>query len=105
MKLEFPPPPLPYHTDDGWWHLLRADDGELYLLVECEASVVTYPCLVRLDANERRDLIGLGWLSLQYLANRINYFVDEYKARAITGPQLAEALGAVQNDDSTSAKK
>lgn len=105
MKLELRPPPLRYHTDDGRWHLLRDGDGELYLLVECEASFVSYPCLVRLNDDEQRDLIGLGWLSLQHLANRINYFVDEYKARAVTGQQLAAALDAVQHGDASSTQK
>jgi len=96
MKLESTPPQMPYHTGDGWWHLLRGTSNELYLLVRCEASFVSYDCLVRLNDAELRDLKGLGWLSLQHLANRINYFVDEYKARSLIGHELAAAQSAIK---------
>jgi len=85
-----------YHTSDEWWHLLQSDDGELFLLVSCEASFVSYDCLVQLNAEEMRDYLGLGWLSIQHLANRINYFVDEYKNRRITGEVLSMAIEAVR---------
>lgn len=84
-----------YHTDDSWWHLLRDDDGAQYILVHCEASFVSYLRLVKLDEDELRDLHGLGWLSLQHLANRINYFVDEYKDRSITGDVFSAAMQAI----------
>lgn len=38
-----------------------------------------------------RDYHGLGWLSIQHLANRINDFVSDYHGRRITGPLLEEA--------------
>ena len=83
-----------YHTDDTWWHLLRDEGGALYILVACESSFVSYECLVKLDGDELRDFHGLGWLSMQHLANRINYFADEYKSRRIVGSALASAIAA-----------
>lgn len=86
--------PEAYHTTDSYWHLLKAEDGSIYILVECEASFVSYECLIKLNDEELRDYQGLGWLSIQHLANRINYFVDDYNARRITGPLLEEAIQA-----------
>ena len=83
-----------YHTDDSWWHLLRDDDGALYILVNCEASFVSYECLIKLNTEELRDYHGLGWLSVQHLANRINYFNEEYKARRVSGPAHTAAIKA-----------
>lgn len=85
-----------YHTEDGWWHLLRDEGGELYILVACESSVVSYECLVKLNGDELRDYHGLGWLSMQHLANRINYFSDDYKNRRIVGSALASAIKATR---------
>jgi hypothetical protein len=90
MEIASLPPRLSYHIDSDWWHLLR-DNDELYILVHYEATFVSYDRLVKLDAAELRDFQGLGWLSLQHLANRVNYFVDEYKGRCITGPTLTAA--------------
>jgi hypothetical protein len=86
-----------YHTDDGWWHLLRGEDDALYVLVNCEASFVSYQCLVMLNDDELRDYHGLGWLSIQHLANRINYFSDQYKSRMITGATLSAATDATSS--------
>ncbi|CAH0233743.1 hypothetical protein ABH908_002586 [Pseudomonas frederiksbergensis] len=86
--------PAAYHTTDSYWHLLNAEDGSIYILVECEASFVSYECLIKLNDEELRDYQGLGWLSIQHLANRINYFVDDYNGRRITGPLLEEAIQA-----------
>jgi len=44
--------------------------------------------------EEGRDYHGLSWLSIQHLANRISYFVNDYKHRRITGPPLAVAIEA-----------
>ena len=85
-----------YHTDDSWWHLLKDEVGELYILVACESSFVSHECLVKLNGDELRDYHGLGWLSMQHLANRINYFSDEYKSRRIVGAVLASAMGATR---------
>ena len=93
MKL-VQPAKATYHTDDTWWHLLRGEDGALYILVSCEASFVSYECLIRLSDEELRDYHALGWLSIQHLANRINYFIDEYKDRRIMGPALSAAIEA-----------
>ncbi|MFM9380981.1 hypothetical protein [Pseudomonas sp. UV AK001] len=86
--------PATYHLNDSYWDLLGAEDGSLYLLVNCEASFVSYDALIKLNDDELRDHHGLGWLSIQYLANRINYFVSDYKARLITGPLLDAAIQA-----------
>ncbi|WP_095093805.1 hypothetical protein [Pseudomonas sp. Irchel 3A5] len=86
--------PATYHTTDDYWQLLRARDGSIYILVNCEASFVSYECLIKLNDEELRDYIGLGWLSIQHLANRINYFVSEYKSRRITGPLFEAAIQA-----------
>lgn len=43
-----------------------------------------------------RDYHGLGWLSIQHLANRINYFVSDYHGRRITGVLLEEANQAAK---------
>jgi hypothetical protein len=88
------PTPAAYHTDDSYWHLLTVEDGSVYVLVNCEASFVSYDTLVKLNYEELRDYHGLGWLSIQHLANRINYFVDDYKGRRITGPLLEAAIQA-----------
>ena len=85
-----------YHIDDSWWHLLRDESGGLFILVACESSFVSYECLVKLNDEEFRDYHGLGWLSLQHLANRINYFSEEYKSRRIVGPALASAIEATR---------
>jgi hypothetical protein len=85
-----------YHTDDSWWHLLQDGRGELYVLVACESSFVSYECLVKLNAEEVRDYHGLGWLAMQHLANRINYFSDEYKSRRIVGSALATAVASTR---------
>lgn len=74
----------------------RDEVGELYILVACESSFVSCECLVKLNADELRDYHGLGWLSLQHLANRINYFSDEYKSRRIVGSALASAIAATR---------
>ncbi|WP_192560580.1 hypothetical protein [Pseudomonas allokribbensis] len=86
--------PATYHLNDSFWDLLGAEDGSLYLLVNCEASFVSYDALIKLNDEELRDHHGLGWLFIQYLANRINYFVSDYKARLITGPLLDRAIQA-----------
>lgn len=88
------PTPAAYHTDDSYWHLLAAEDGSVYVLVNCEASFVSYDTLVKLNYEELRDYHGLGWLSIQHLANRINHFVDDYNGRRITGPLLEAAIQA-----------
>ena len=85
-----------FHTDDSGWHLLKDDAGELLLLVACESSFVSYECLVKLNGDELRDYHGLGWLSIQHLANRINYFSDEYRNRRIVGDALASAMAATR---------
>lgn len=85
-----------YHTDDSRWHLLRDEDGSLHILVACESSFVSYECLIKLNDEELRDYHGLGWLSMQHLANRISYFVDEYKSRRIVGAALALAIEATR---------
>ncbi|PXX49210.1 hypothetical protein SAMN05660489_06405 [Pseudomonas sp. LAMO17WK12:I10] len=86
--------PAQYHIADDYWHLLKAEDGAVYILVECEASFVSYECLIKLNDEELRDYKGLGWLSIQHLANRINYFVGDYSSRKITGPLLEEPIQA-----------
>lgn len=86
--------PATYHLNDSYWDLLGAEDGSLYLLVNCEASFVSYDALIKLNDDELRDHHGLGWLFIQYLANRINYFVSDYKARLIKGPLLDRAIQA-----------
>lgn len=83
-----------YHTDDSWWHMLKDERGDLYILVACEASVVSYECLIKLNEEEIRDHHGLGWLSMQHLASRINYFAQDYKSRMIVGPALVDAIKA-----------
>jgi len=95
----FRPGKAPYHTDDRFWHLLDDDQGARYMLVACEASFVSYQCLVKLNEAELRDMHGPGWLSAQHLANRINYFVDDYKTRRIVGPLLAAAIAAASRSD------
>ena len=90
------PARVAYHTEDSWWHLLRDDGGGLYILVACEASIVSYECLIKLNGDELRDYHGLGWLSMQHLANRINYFSDEYKSRRVIGAAFASALDATR---------
>ncbi len=85
-----------YHTDDSWWNLLHDEDGAQYILVNCEASFVSYECLIKLNDEESRDFHGLGWLSLQHLANRINYFSEEYKNRRVTGSTLSAAIEAIK---------
>jgi hypothetical protein len=47
--------------------------------------------MIKLNAEELRDYHGLGRLSIQHLANRINYFVSDYAGRRITGPLLERA--------------
>jgi len=86
--------PAAYHITDSYWHLLNAEYGSTYILVECEASFVSYECLIKLNDEELRDYRGLGWLSIQHLANRIKYFVGDYNGRRITGPLLEEAIEA-----------
>ena len=86
--------PATYHTSDGYWQLLRAGDGSIYVLVNCEASFLSYESLIKLNDEELRDYHGLGWLSIQHLANRINYFVSEYSDRRITGPLFDAAIQA-----------
>ncbi|MBZ9780252.1 hypothetical protein K9857_01645 [Pseudomonas sp. REP124] len=86
--------PATFHTTDDFWHLLHAGDGSIYVLVNCEASFVSYECLIKLNDEELRDYRGLGWLSIQHLANRINYFVDDYNGRRITGSLLEAAIQA-----------
>ncbi|MGZ9668571.1 hypothetical protein ACXX9E_21290 [Pseudomonas sp. GNP014] len=88
--------PAQYHTADGYWSLFKAEDGSLYLLVECEASFVGYQAMIKLNDEELRDYHGLGWLSIQHLANRINYFVSDYHGRRITGALLEEANQAAK---------
>lgn len=83
--------PAEYHTCDNFWSLFKAEDGSVYILVECEASFVGYQAMIKLNAEELRDYHGLGWLSIQHLANRINYFVSDYNGRRITGSLLEEA--------------
>lgn len=96
MKL-IQPAQAAYHTDDRFWHLLQDEAGARYLLVFCEASFVSYTALIQLNEEELRDMHGLGWLSAQHLAHRIQYFVDTYKNRRISGPRLAAAIAACQN--------
>ncbi|VVQ25615.1 hypothetical protein PS925_05868 [Pseudomonas fluorescens] len=83
--------PAEYHICDNYWSLFKAEDGSVYILVECEASFVGYQAMIKLNAEELRDYHGLGWLSIQHLANRINYFVSDYNGRRITGPLLEQA--------------
>ncbi|WP_172604485.1 hypothetical protein [Pseudomonas fluorescens] len=55
---------------------------------------MSYESLIELNAEELRDYRGLGWLSIQHLANRINYFLGDYNDRKITGPLLETAIQA-----------
>lgn len=91
--------PAAFHTFDKCWQLFSAEDGALYLLVDCEASFVGYLRMIKLDEYEQRDYHGLGWLSLQHLAYRVNYFVSEYKERAVTGALLEAAIAAWGTSD------
>ncbi len=84
--------PQPHHLSQGRWNLLRDNDGALYLLVQCEASFVSFERLVMLDEIELEDYRGLGWLSLQHLASRISYFATQYADRSVTGERLQRAL-------------
>ncbi|MGQ2994558.1 hypothetical protein [Variovorax sp.] len=93
MKLVVPAKAT-YHIDDSWWRLLQDEDDALYVIVDCEASFVSYQCLIKLNDYELRDYHGLGWLAIQHLANRINYFADEYKDRRLVGSALASAIEA-----------
>ena len=86
--------PATHHITDGYWQLLRAGDGSIYVLVNCEASYLSYESLIKLNDEELRDYHGLGWLSIQHLANRIKYFVSEYSDRRITGPLFDAAIQA-----------
>lgn len=86
--------PATYHLTEGYWHLLSEKDGSIYVLVHCEASFVSYERLIKLNDEELRDYHGLGWLSIQHLASRINYFVDDYSSRSITGSLLEAAIEA-----------
>lgn len=86
--------PQPHHLSQGRWNLLRDDDGALYLLVQCEASFVSFERLVMLDEIELEDYRGLGGLSLQHLASRLSHFTTQYADRSITGERLRAALVA-----------
>ncbi|XZG71944.1 hypothetical protein ACTSKR_11910 [Chitinibacteraceae bacterium HSL-7] len=83
-----------YHTDDRDWQLLCDPSGALYLLVHCATAQVSYECLIQLNRDELRDYHGLGWLSVQHLASRIQYFKDDYQSRCITGTLLCAAIEA-----------
>lgn len=85
--------PATHHITDGYWQLLRAGDGSIYVLVICEASFVSYECLIKLNDEELRDYHG--WAGYPFsTANRINYFVSEYSDRRITGPLFDAAIQA-----------
>lgn len=68
-------------------------DGKIRFLERFPNGEETFSCqaMIKLNAEELRDSHGLGWLSIQHLANRINYFVSDYAGRRIIGPLLERA--------------
>lgn len=52
--------PQPHHLSQGRWNLLLDADGALYLLVQREATFVSFERLVMLDEIELEDYSGAG---------------------------------------------
>jgi hypothetical protein len=95
MKL-VPVSPQPYHLRHEIWSLLKDQAGGFYLFVNCEASFVSFDCLLKLNDEEMRDYHGLGWLSLQHLAHRVNHFSRDYSSRMVQGQDLDDARKCVE---------
>ena len=80
---------------DSRWNFIEAENNEYYFYVWCESSF-GYTVLIKLTDEEYREYKGLGWTYLQYLSQRINYFVDEYKPRRILGELNEKAELAIK---------
>ena len=81
------------HQPDGWY-LLEDADGH-YLDVHCSLPLVDVSILVRLDAAEEAELIGLGRTFVDYFAAKINHWSDRYSSRVVEGEVAREAQAAI----------
>jgi hypothetical protein len=73
------------------------DDNAHYLYVICEQSATSFPIMVRLTPDEYVEYHALGWTFLQYMAEKINYWVSTYWARRVS-KELQAAAEAVIAD-------
>lgn len=87
--------PSPGCFKPGMWHFLEDSDG-CYLYVNCEQSFVSFPIMIRLNAEEYAEYHALGWTFLQYLAEKINYWSSRYVARKVNAILQAEAEAAIR---------
>ena len=95
MKLVIRTPP-PRLLEYRFWHLLVDGDNH-YLYVICDQSAVSFPIMVQLTQEEYVEYHGLGWIFLQYMAEKINHWASTYSDRRVSS-ELRAAAEAVIGD-------
>ena len=86
--------PAPWCFTPGMWHFLEDNEG-CYLYVNCEQSFVSFPIMIKLNAEEYSEYHALGWTFLQYFAEKINYWSSRYMSRKVNTTLQAEAEAAI----------
>jgi hypothetical protein len=78
------------------WHLLR--EGDTYFIyVNCEQSAASFPLMVQLTPDEYAEYHALGWIFLQYLAEKINYWSTRYVSRRVSSALQAAAEALIKH--------
>jgi len=80
------------------WHLLR--EGDTYFIyVYCEQSAAGFTVMVQLTPDEYAEYHALGWIFLQYLAEKINYWPTRYASRRVGSALEAAAEALIKHPD------
>ncbi|WP_433303612.1 hypothetical protein ACQP2F_12490 [Actinoplanes sp. CA-030573] len=67
------------HVAGGWF--LLGDGEQHYLDVNCHLPMVDVSILLRLEPDEEAELRALGRVFTEYLAAKVAYWPDRYRAR------------------------
>jgi hypothetical protein len=82
------------HQAGGWF--LLVEDGRHYLDVNCSLPMVSVDIILRLDADEEAELHALGRTFVDYLAAKVAYWPDRYRARDLSREINADVGAAVE---------
>jgi hypothetical protein len=72
------------------------------LYVNCEQSAASVQIMVQLTSEEYVEYHALGWIFLQYMAEKINHWASTYSARRVSNELQAAAEVVIADGHSTS---